>query len=87
VSAEVLVTINRENGLHARPALELVNAVKASGLEVTIGFVDKEPVNAASLLAVLAQGFSQGAEVRLSAQGDGSEVVLERAAEILSSSD
>ncbi|WP_345067422.1 HPr family phosphocarrier protein [Leifsonia kafniensis] len=87
VSVERLVTINREQGLHARPALELVNAVKASGLSVTIASPGMPAVNAGSLLAVMSQGFVQGAEVLLSATGEGSDAVLERAAEILSVSD
>jgi len=83
VSAERVVTITREQGLHARPALELVKAVKESGLDVTIGGANTVAVNAASLLAVMSQGFPQGAEVVLTATGEGSDALLDRAAEIL----
>lgn len=86
-SGERLVTIGREHGIHARPALELVTAVKESGIAVTIRGADTTAVNAGSLLAVLSQGFAQGAEVWLSATGEGSEAVLERAAGILGGSD
>ena len=87
ISVERLVTINREQGLHARPALELVNAVKASGISVTIGSPGKPAVNAASLLAVMSQGFAYGTQVLVSANGEGSETVLERVTEIVSAND
>lgn len=87
VSVERLVTINREQGLHARPALELVNAVKAAGISVTIASPGKPAVNAGSLLAVMSQGFAHGAEVLLSATGEGSDAALERVAEIVGAND
>ncbi|MCU1407597.1 MAG: HPr family phosphocarrier protein, partial [Glaciihabitans sp.] len=87
MSVERIVTITREHGLHARPALDLVKAVKASGLTVTIGAADPATntaaVNAASLLAVMAQGFAQGTRVVLTATGDGSDTLLDQASEIL----
>ncbi|MCU1405052.1 MAG: hypothetical protein JWQ43_1355, partial [Glaciihabitans sp.] len=39
--------------------------------------------NAASLLAVMAQGFAQGTRVVLTATGDGSDTLLDQASEIL----
>jgi phosphocarrier protein HPr len=87
MSGERRVTITREHGLHARPALELVNAVRASGLAVTIAGGGRSPVDAGSLLAVMAEGFSQGSEVTLAATGEGSEEALLRAAAILGGTD
>ena len=87
MSGQRLVTITREHGLHARPALELVKAVKASGVDVTIAGANGVAVSASSLLAVMGQGFAQGADVVLTATGDGSEAVLTRAAEILGGTD
>jgi phosphocarrier protein HPr len=87
VTGEVTVTITREHGLHARPALELVKAVKAAGIAVTIGSPDGAAVDAGSLLAVMSQGFAQGAQVMLTATGEGSAAVLAKAAEILGGDD
>jgi phosphocarrier protein HPr len=87
MTGERVVTITREHGLHARPALDLAKAVKESGLALTIGGADAVAVNAASLLAVMSQGFAQGAEVVLVATGDGSDALLDRAAEILGGND
>lgn len=83
MSRERTVVITREHGLHARPALEIVNAVKASDATLTIGAADKATVGAHSLLAVLSQNFTQGTEVVLTATGEGSEALLDRAVEIL----
>ncbi|TFD95166.1 HPr family phosphocarrier protein [Cryobacterium lactosi] len=87
MNGERLVTINRDHGLHARPALELVNVVRASGLSVTIASGGRSPVDAGSLLAVMAQGFSQGTEVTLAATGEGCDATLQLAAEILAATD
>jgi len=47
-------------GLHARPAATFSRAAAATGLPVTLSVGDKEPVNAASILAVMGLGVGYG---------------------------
>ncbi|MPV37842.1 HPr family phosphocarrier protein [Georgenia subflava] len=70
-------------GLHARPAALFVKAVSASGIPVSISKGDGDPVDAASILAVMTLGAEQGDEVTLTADGDGAEKVLDELAELL----
>jgi phosphocarrier protein HPr len=64
-------------GLHARPASLLVKESAKSGLAITIGRVGEKPVNAASMLSVLALGikFDEAIEVTV-ADGENAEEVL-----------
>lgn len=64
------------HGLHARPAKLFTQAVTASGHAVTIGRPGANPVNAASILSIIAAGFENGDEVVLSVDGEDSERVL-----------
>lgn len=74
-------TIGAANGLHARPAAVFVEAVGATGVDVTITF-DGEEADASSLLEVMTLGAEHGDEVQLSAE-DGNEEALNRLAELL----
>ena len=74
-------TIGAANGLHARPAAVFVEAVEATGVDVTITF-DGEEADASSLLQVMTLGAEHGDEVQLSAE-DGNEEALDRLAELL----
>ena len=71
------VSIGSSVGLHARPATLFVEAVLATGLDVTIGRAGEEPVDADSLLGVMALGAKNGEEVVLTAEGDGAEAALD----------
>ncbi|MGW6710715.1 HPr family phosphocarrier protein, partial [Streptomyces sp. NPDC054956] len=51
--AERRVNVGWAEGLHARPASIFVRATTASGVPVTISKLGGDPVNAASMLAVL----------------------------------
>lgn len=77
------VQIGSSHGLHARPAKLFAQAAKDSGVPVTIAKGDGKPVNAASILGVIALGVENGDEVTLSAEGDGAEGVLDRLSELL----
>ncbi|MFF2087469.1 HPr family phosphocarrier protein [Nocardia sp. NPDC058176] len=70
-------------GLHARPAAKFTQAVQATGVPIRISVGDGEPVDAASILAVMMLGAGHGTEVTLHADGD--EAVLERLAELVAS--
>lgn len=79
------VTIGWAEGLHARPASLFVRAVTAVGLPVTVAKGDGEPVNAASLLAVLGLGAERGEEVVLASDAPAAEQALERLARMIAS--
>jgi phosphocarrier protein len=74
-------------GLHARPAglfVGLAGEAARAGVTVTIGRPGDDPVNAASILSVLALGARHGDTVELNAEGDGADAVLARLVEELS---
>jgi len=71
------------HGLHARPAKLFTQAVTASGHKVTIGRPGATPVNAASILSIIATGFENGDEVVLTVEGDEPERVLDELGEFL----
>ena len=75
--SERKVTIASSVGLHARPAALFVQAATATGLPVTVGRVGDEPVDARSILGVIALGAKHGEEVVLAAEGDGAEDALD----------
>ncbi len=67
------VRIGSAHGLHARPAKMFAQAAKDSGIPVTIAKDAGGPVNAASILGVIALGIEQGDYVTLTADGDSAE--------------
>ncbi|MBA3339521.1 MAG: HPr family phosphocarrier protein [Geodermatophilaceae bacterium] len=81
--AEREVTIGSRVGLHARPAALFVKAATEQSVPVTIAKLGKKPVNARSMLAVLALGAKGGETVVLSAEGDGAQTALDTLAELL----
>ncbi|MDH6136042.1 phosphocarrier protein HPr [Kitasatospora sp. MAA4] len=78
--AERRVTIGWPEGLHARPASVFVRAVGAVGVPVTIAKAGGAPVNAASMLGLLALGAEGGEEVVLASDAEGAEGALGRLA-------
>lgn len=68
-AAERKVTVGWPDGLHARPAALFVRAAAACGVPVTIAKPGQDPVNAASLLRVMALGVQGGDEVVLAPAG------------------
>lgn len=79
------VTIGSTVGLHARPAMLFVEAVNATGVQVTIAKADAPAVAANSILSVMALGAKHGDEVVLEADGDAAEDALNTLAEVLES--
>ncbi|KQY31251.1 MULTISPECIES: HPr family phosphocarrier protein [Nocardia] len=77
------VIVGSEVGLHARPAAKLTRAVQATGVPVRISVGGGEPVDAASVLAVMTLGADHGAEVTLHAEG--ADAVLDQLAELIAS--
>jgi phosphocarrier protein len=81
--AERHVNVGWAEGLHARPASIFVRAATAAGVPVTIARAGGDPVNAASMLAVLGLGAQGGEEVVLASQADGADAALDRLAKLV----
>jgi phosphocarrier protein len=77
------IRIGSSNGLHARPAKLFAQAVKDAGIPLTIAKGSGAPVNAASILSVIALGAEKGDYVTLTADGDNAEAVVDALAELL----
>ncbi|WP_329568121.1 HPr family phosphocarrier protein [Kitasatospora sp. NBC_01266] len=79
--AERRVTIGWPEGLHARPASVFVRAAAALGVPVTIAkAAGGNPVNAASMLGLLALGAEGGEEVVLASDAPEADAALDRLA-------
>ena len=76
--------INKEVGLHARPATFFIQ--KANEFKSSI-WVEKDHrrVNAKSLLGVLSMGITQGTEITIVAEGPDEVVAADSLAELISS--
>lgn len=70
-------TIASRIGLHARHATLFARKASAAGIPVTVGKGTGRPVNASSMLAVMALGAKCGEKVTLTAEGDGATEVLD----------
>lgn len=86
------VTVGWAEGLHARPASIFVRAATAAGVPVTIARTGDDaansgnPVNAASMLAVLSLGAKGGEEVVLASDAEDTtqaEAALDRLARLV----
>ncbi len=77
------VRIGSSHGLHARPAKIFAQAAKESGVAVTIAKDSGKPVNAASILGIIALGLDHGDYVTLTAEGEGAEGVLDTLTELI----
>lgn len=77
------VAVASRVGLHARPAALFTQAVAAAGIPVTIATDGRPPVNAGSILMVMALGVPHGQEVTLAAEGEGADRVLDELVELL----
>jgi phosphocarrier protein HPr len=81
--AQRTVVVASAVGLHARPAKLFTEAAAASGIKVLIAKGGGTPVDASSILWVMALAAKHGDEVTLSAEGDDADVVLDRLVELL----
>lgn len=77
------VRVGSSHGLHARPAKLFSQAAKEAGIPITIAKGAGEPVNAASILGVIALGAEKGDYLTLVADGDNAEAVLDELVELL----
>ncbi|SEW10757.1 HPr family phosphocarrier protein [Natrinema salifodinae] len=81
---ERTVTVVPEDGLHARPAATFVETATEFDADVRVAPADGEPVDAASMLAVTSLGVASGDDVRLIAEGDDADTVLDELEAVLS---
>jgi phosphocarrier protein HPr len=81
--AERVVTVGSKVGLHARPAALFVKAASAQPVPVRIAKPGGKPVDARSILSVLALDARGGDEVVLYADGEGAEAALEALATLV----
>lgn len=77
-------TIGSAKGLHARPAALFARAAASSGRSIGIARVDAAPVQASSLLLVMALNLGHGEEVVLSTDDDAATPLLDELAALLS---
>lgn len=73
------VTVADPIGLHARPAGQIVKAVKESGFEVYLNRIGNDPVKANSPLRLMSQKIKTGEqlEITISAEGDQAEALAD----------
>ena len=70
------LTIGAQDGLHARPAGDLVKLVKSfPGTQVTMS-TDARTVNASSILSILSLALKKGTEVEIKADGPDEDKAL-----------
>lgn len=80
---EKTITVTVSEGLHARPAAELVRLAHAHPGEVTVIAEGREPIDAASVLSVMTLGVFAGDTIVVRAEGEGSPALLDRVAALL----
>jgi phosphotransferase system HPr (HPr) family protein len=73
---EINLIITHPEGLHARPAAELVKTAQQFQSEIVVG-LGKWEANAKSILEILTLGADLGAEVSVAAKGDDAEQAIE----------
>ena len=74
-----------KTGLHARPASDFVMLAKKYESKITICKEGGEPVNAKSVVRLLAEGIGQGTKAELAAEGvDEAEAIEDLAALVAS---
>ena len=77
------VAVGSKVGLHARPAAMFVQAAAKQPVKVTIAKVGGDPVDARSILSVLALDARGGDEIVLVAEGDGADQALDELAALV----
>jgi phosphotransferase system HPr (HPr) family protein len=81
--AEKKVTLEPEEGLHARPAAEFVRKAKQFSAEITVIKGEKE-ANAKSPMKIMALGAKKGDEMVIRAEGEDAEEAVKTLVELVS---
>jgi len=74
-----------KTGLHARPASDFVMLAKKYESKITICKEGGEPVNAKSVVRLLAEGIGQGTKAELAAEGVDEAEAIEALADLVAS--
>ena len=74
-----------KTGLHARPASDFVMLAKKYESKITICKEGGEPVNAKSVVRLLAEGIGQGTKAELTAEGPDEAEAIEALADLVAS--
>ena len=74
-----------KTGLHARPASDFVMLAKKYESKITICKEGGEPVNAKSVVRLLAEGSGQGTKAELAAEGPDEAEAIEALADLVAS--
>mgnify|MGYP001776092562 FL=1 len=74
-----------KTGLHARPASDFVMLAKKYESKITICKEGGEPVNAKSVVRLLAEGFGQGTKAELAAEGPDEAEAIEALVDLVAS--
>ncbi|WP_035844924.1 HPr family phosphocarrier protein [Kitasatospora azatica] len=77
------VTVGSHSGLHARPASVFVQAAARQPVKVTVGRPGQTPVDARSLLSVLALAAGHGETLELTAEGEPAQGAVAELADLL----
>jgi phosphocarrier protein HPr len=78
------VEVVNANGIHARPAAEIVKLAAKFGAHITLGREGME-VNGKSIMGVMMLAAECGSTVRIKAEGDDAEAALAALAELIAS--
>lgn len=85
--AERRVRVLSKVGLHARPAALFVRTAAKAPDDVRVAKIGGEPINAKSILAVLALDVRNGEEIVITAEGAGADTLLDELATLVSEAD
>jgi phosphocarrier protein len=77
--------IINKTGLHARPASDFVMTAKKYESKITVCVEGGEPVNAKSVVRLLAEGIGQGAKIEIVVDGADEEAALAELAALVES--
>lgn len=83
-TASLVMTVQLEHGLHARPAARLARAAQGSKSVIRL-VTEAGEAEASSLLDILSLGLSYGREVRIEAEGPDAEEAVQMTAQALTS--
>lgn len=85
--SKIILTINHEAGLHARPLSQFVKTVNSFDAEVQVSNITREkgPVNGSSPLQLLLLATLNGHQIEVEATGNESDAVLAALEELVNS--
>lgn len=76
----VKVTVTAENGIHARPAIELIKLIKESAPTKVTLKANGKSTSGTSMISLLTLGLKKGTELEIITEGDNETAVAERIA-------